>query len=209
MDQIDRYVLGLAVLEGDRDARKILADLLEEQGDRGLADWARRSGARDRERLDVAIMLLPYRDAMRLGCEFAAASTKQMTQESTVIILHATDVIFQWLRGEAPDEVFQRELPRHLREMQLRYGATDGWLIYARGICDGLIEAGRHATQVEQSRNSGDQRFALHCEKMTKQSIRSVTRNSSFRSSSIPWHLKRGIDVFRHLISPEEHPWPK
>ena len=72
MDGIDRYVLGLAVLEGDRDARKILADLLEEQGDRGLAAWARRCKARSKNRLDLAIMLLPYREALRLGSDFAA-----------------------------------------------------------------------------------------------------------------------------------------
>jgi hypothetical protein len=209
MDQVDRYVLGLAVLEGDRDARKILADLLEEQGDRGLADWARKSGGKDRERLDVAIMLMPHRDAMRLGCEFAAESTKHMTHEATVVILPVTNIVYQWLKGEVQDEVFLHKLPQLFQATEQRRGSTDGWLIHAPRVCCALIDGSKNAIQAEQSRNSGNMRLALHFEKMTRQSVRCVTRASSFHSSRIPWHVKRGIDVFRHLISPEEHPWPK
>jgi hypothetical protein len=44
----DRYALALAILEGDRDARKVLADLLDEEGERGLAQWAQQIGEQTR-----------------------------------------------------------------------------------------------------------------------------------------------------------------
>lgn len=70
MDSLDYYVLALAVLEGDRDARAVLADLLEERNERGLAIWARRCKATQVRRLDFAIMLLPCEETIKLGGEF-------------------------------------------------------------------------------------------------------------------------------------------
>lgn len=70
MDALDRYVLGLAVLEGDRSARAILSDLLIESGELGLAQWARKCGAKDRDRLEFAIMLLPCEKSIVLGERF-------------------------------------------------------------------------------------------------------------------------------------------
>lgn len=69
MDSLDYYVLALAVLEGDRDARAVLADLLEERSERGLAIWARRCKVTQVRRLDFAIMLLPCEVTMELGGE--------------------------------------------------------------------------------------------------------------------------------------------
>jgi hypothetical protein len=70
MHSPDRYALALAMLEGDRDARKILADLLEEQGDRGLAQWARAAKRRQCDRLDFTLAVLSWPLTLRLGLDF-------------------------------------------------------------------------------------------------------------------------------------------
>jgi hypothetical protein len=69
MDSHDRYVLAISLLDGDLQARKILADLLEEQGDRGLAQWARGGGNTKHRRLDLALMLQPCSRALGLAVE--------------------------------------------------------------------------------------------------------------------------------------------
>jgi len=60
----------MAVLDGERDAHKILGDLLEEQGQRGLAQWARSRKSKRRKRLDFVLALLPHDAAIRLACDF-------------------------------------------------------------------------------------------------------------------------------------------
>src|SRR5688572_20368536 len=65
----DRYALAISLLDGDREARKILADLLEEEGERGLAQWAREGRNQKQRRLDAVVMLLPCRAAVALALD--------------------------------------------------------------------------------------------------------------------------------------------
>jgi hypothetical protein len=66
----DRCSLALAVLEGEKDANKILADLLEDSGQRGLAQWARARKGKLRKRLDFVLAVLPYEVVVQLACDF-------------------------------------------------------------------------------------------------------------------------------------------
>lgn len=208
MDQVDRYVLGLAVLEGDRDARKILADLLEEQGERGLAQWARRSGGKDHQRLDLAIMLLPHREALWLACDFATqAATGQVPTHPMALVRYVANAAREWLLEKVDDSIFEQEVPNNLDNMGRRPDAL-GLMRDAQQLCDEILAATRNVVQAARCRTAGYSRLAHHWETMTKQSVRRVTRLASGRTSKIPWHLKRGIGVFRHLISPAEYPWP-
>ena len=69
-DLYDRFTLALGVLDGEKDAHRILADMLEDQGDRGLAQWARARKGRRGKRLDFVLAVLPYKTSLRLGCDF-------------------------------------------------------------------------------------------------------------------------------------------
>lgn len=98
MDAHDRYILALAMLEGDRDARKILADLLEEQGERGLAQWARQGHRSTYRQIEFAIMLLPCVGALTFGTELVDYSTSQSTARS--FVEPEVTQIRKWLAGE-------------------------------------------------------------------------------------------------------------
>lgn len=98
MHSPDRYALALAMLEGDRDARKILADLLEEQGDRGLAQWARQGRHDKRRTLAFALMLVPCRAAIELANDFVIHA---FVQKAIVRMLNPFPaLVASWCRGD-------------------------------------------------------------------------------------------------------------
>lgn len=72
MDPIEMYVLGLGVLNHEPDTHKILADVLEEQGELGMAQWARSKKSSRVKRLDFVLAILPTRLALGVACSFAA-----------------------------------------------------------------------------------------------------------------------------------------
>jgi hypothetical protein len=63
----DQYTLALGLLDDEPDAHRILADLLDEQGERGLARWARRG--RPQHRTEMLLYLLPYFAIVQIGCD--------------------------------------------------------------------------------------------------------------------------------------------
>jgi hypothetical protein len=82
MSQFNRFVLALDLLDGDWDARWVLADLLLDEGDDQLASFARNPRRINREGdLDLAICLVPFREAILLGC---AIMDRGMTGRGTV-----------------------------------------------------------------------------------------------------------------------------
>jgi hypothetical protein len=98
MHTSDRYVLALAMLDGDRAARKVLADMLEEQGERGLAQWARQ-GRRDKRRtLELAVTLLPCRPARGVVSDFIVHA---FDDQREVELLDALPYfLFRWSAGQ-------------------------------------------------------------------------------------------------------------
>jgi len=98
----DRYALALAMLDGDRDARKVLADLLEEQGERGLAQWARQGSNSKHKQLDFALALLPYRTAIALANGFVLHA---FTEPSDIRVLgKLPEQIERWSQEPLEDE---------------------------------------------------------------------------------------------------------
>lgn len=79
-----RMQLAHGVLMGEKDAHRVLADLLEETGEPNLAKWARTNKVGVNRKLDFAIAMIPYRFALCLGCDFLAAATAQYTVANSV-----------------------------------------------------------------------------------------------------------------------------
>ena len=71
MNDIERQLLpfGVAILDGEPDAHRILADFLEELGEPKQAEWARGKKSRQK-RLEFVVALLPASTAMAVGCDF-------------------------------------------------------------------------------------------------------------------------------------------
>jgi hypothetical protein len=116
MDAHDRYILTLAMLEGDREARQILADLLEEQGDRGLAQWAREGRNRNRRQLELAIMLLPCATAIELGVEFIEGSQMHPGQQVRGAA-ECIQFVRDWLAGKRTSQEADDFLRRPIGEV--------------------------------------------------------------------------------------------
>lgn len=74
------YVLGLSVLKHEPDTHKILADILEEQGERGMAQWARSKKSSRIKRLDFVLAVLPIRVGVRVACDFAERALEMKPQ---------------------------------------------------------------------------------------------------------------------------------
>jgi hypothetical protein len=101
---MDRCSLALAVLEGEKDANKILADLLEDSGQRGLAQWARARKGKLRKRLDFVLAILPYEAVVQLACDFVdhlgatrLTSTGRQLVSATRELLNCSQPAEQWL----------------------------------------------------------------------------------------------------------------
>jgi hypothetical protein len=228
MDQIDRYVLGLAVLEGDRDARKILADLLEEQGDRGLAQWARRCQNRSHRRLDLAIMLLPCRIAVRLGAIFAQAAKFECEGEMLSNCSSMANTVAEWYlesinnddvlihcsraANQGPKNVyalFQTASNRSIAAIQASESVAEVLL--------GAVEFAIQSIQVQQI----EPRQVLHWEGIAKNYIRDVATLTKdwinfstgmpgdHRLRAVAWQIEETRSALNYLISPDEFPWPK
>lgn len=103
--ECDRYILTIAMLDGEPDAQHILADLLEEQGDLGVAKWARARKRHVVPRLELAIGLLPHRAALSLACDFAEHVIRPVaTRWWAPSISEGFDPLRQWLLGLASDD---------------------------------------------------------------------------------------------------------
>ena len=76
------YSFAIDVLDGEPDVHQVLADLFEEQGDRGLAQWARGRKNTRLRRLDLTIALIPGVKAVELAYEFVEHVALQMAPDS-------------------------------------------------------------------------------------------------------------------------------
>lgn len=74
-DTTIRLRLCQGVLLGEKDAHQVLGDLLEENGEEALAQWARREKNGVFRKLDFVLAVLPYRLTLCLGCDFLASAS--------------------------------------------------------------------------------------------------------------------------------------
>lgn len=89
MDTLDRHLLTLAMPRGDRTARAVLADLLDEQGDFAPANFARRARWYADGDLDLALHMLESRQAVAVGSEFVGRHATDGLAVLTTRLRHA------------------------------------------------------------------------------------------------------------------------
>ncbi len=126
--------LAIGVLDGDAMSHKILADLLEEMGDRQNAEFARSDKKKPRKRLDLALGLLPMFDSLRLSCDFcehAQSSNPALFERLDDLVGDVIPAVRQWC--DAPEntlaircELTREQLQRFRnRRMPLRPMSRD------------------------------------------------------------------------------------
>ena len=216
MDDLHRYVLGLAILEGDRAARGILADYLEEQGERGLAQWARKSGSGKRPRLEFGIMLLPCEIALDLACEFVVAARPHELWPRVDDYL-ATFRAWQKRRDRLPSfDMYQAQLaalfPPH-SEVPSRFTRAPNWggpamqQLYRAQLLQQAAHAFGEANfcvhHFLQCRDEGDGKM-LHWQMQANQHVRTVSSSLHQQDQS---RIDRQFDLvcerYRTLVHPE------
>ncbi|MFK8112937.1 MAG: hypothetical protein AB8B91_12080 [Rubripirellula sp.] len=90
----DRIVLLNEYLGGNEEARAILADLLDEEREPGLASWARAPVKTVYKRLDFVLATLPYMLTLRLSSEYYLRALEQI--EAKVSLSDGLDEVVQW-----------------------------------------------------------------------------------------------------------------
>lgn len=85
-DEHDILTLVLGVLDREPDANRILGDLLEESGHIATAQWARAKKTKIRQRLDLALAVLPPGMSLGLVTDFVDAWTGQQLQHSSGVL---------------------------------------------------------------------------------------------------------------------------
>jgi hypothetical protein len=78
-DEQARCGLALGILDNEPDAHRILGDLLEEDGETGLAQWARSKKNGRRKRLDIVLAILHPQLSVRLATEFMSHILPQIS----------------------------------------------------------------------------------------------------------------------------------
>lgn len=129
----ERCFLALSILEGEREAHRILADLLEEEGDAGLASWARsRKGTNFRKRFEISLGVLPARLNVSLAADFVSHTLAWLARMYPDQDTWSGDVqmIASWARGEASVDSLK---PACSRLPEILFGE-----IIERGLIDGV-----------------------------------------------------------------------
>lgn len=227
MHSPDRYALALAMLDGDREARKILADLLEEQGERGLAQWAR-EGRRDKRRtLEFAVVLLPCRLAIGLVSDFILHAFAE--QHEAALLDPLAYLLFRWSAGslgqaEAVAEGRQmvRAVPSTWPVRSRRQASALG-LETLRSALSPLVEAIDYTGRAEASESGPPtggtprhwQSTAMQhlraaivvCQNRAKPIVHRRTPNLEAQRE-LDWQLQQTKAFYTRLLT-EETPWPK
>jgi hypothetical protein len=223
----DRYALAISLLDGDRQARKILADLLEEEGERGLAQWARQGGNRKQQRLDLVLMLLPCRQAISHVTEFVLHAFTSKADLKLLATLPSQ--IEHWASGKLEDEEMAaicrgllRGLPsdwgmragrkrlglfnRNLRVVIEELAAAVECAISASLSENGILQSGTprhwHTAAVEHLRM-----VAAACQNQA------LPPRDPHKATSPPieidWQIERTKTLMERLLIEQESPWPK
>jgi hypothetical protein len=193
----DRYALALAMLEGDRDARKVLADLLEEQGERGLAQWARQGRNKSENRLDFALMLLPCREAILLGADFLEESLAHCygvgpTERCAAIVRH-------WADGSATDVETRFALNQVL--FRLEQSNLHGHDSGSRDPLVHLIGAIECSISANESAASGAGAKAAHWQAEARRAIRAVSYFTRRYRSNVLGQIAITKELLRKLLA--------
>jgi hypothetical protein len=224
----DRYALALAMLDGDRDARNVLADLLEEQGERGLAQWARNRNNQNHKRLDLAIMLLPCRAAIHLTTHFIQHGFSDATDVRFLGTF--PEKIRKWCTGNSSDERVLAHCTLSLLGKTYpqwgvpgpgrRSGSSNPALTRA---IEALVESIKSAINAAQAEiGSIAASTARNWETISANHLRATagacqnqvvpqSRPPKWRRarSEVDWQIEHAKESFRQLLTSQASPWPK
>jgi hypothetical protein len=214
----DRYVLALAMLEGDRAARQVLADMLEEQGERGMAQWAR-EGRRDKRRtLEFAVMLLSCRPAIGLAAELVGKWFN--TGERLVLAAH------MWAGKRMDDteaiETCRSEVAGLLLQRSKSYFRHGGYAQYYAADCaEMLVRAMQLTIESEQFVVSGAAAPAAARDLESRQHVQQIVRRmgrfappmasdgSQRYVTNVAWQTEQLQQLLKQLLASEEDLWPR
>jgi hypothetical protein len=223
----DRYALALALLEGDRDSRQVLADLLEEQADRGLAQWARGGSNSTLRRLEFAMMLLPCRAALGLAIGFMEHAFTVKSDAALFRPLAAR--IKQWCGGQFSGDELVAHCVALISSMPQDWGfrpkggrRTGVRNTHLKSAIQSLGEAVQSAVNVEQAaQGAATSGTPRHWETMALQHLRAVARagqnqalpsrspaTATPTSTELDWQIEQAKILFQQLLA-EESPWPR
>ena len=220
----DRYTLALAMLDGDRAARQVLADMLEEQDERGLAQWAREGRKDKRRTLEFVVMLLACRPGIGLAAKFVGKVCGPIGES---LVSPAQN----WARQRkvvaaavAALQLAQREITKGLHENTDYHRRGRYWEHYhefstAIACADLLINALQLATQAERFAASGDAARAtardFDARVVVKRVVeicsqRPMAGNGSMRyESNLIWLTEQLRQLLKTLIESEDDLWPR
>ena len=212
MHSPDRYIFALAMLEGDRAARQVLADMLEEQGERGLAQWAR-EGRRDKRRtLEFGVMLLSCRPAIGLAAEFMAKGLTRVGPTGKQLVKTAQ----QWARKELDDRVTiescRREGAAWSQERSSSRMPDAPWERNLRFACsDLLVGAIQRASEAEQLAAGGDLARAAARDLESRQYVRQIVCQTrrGWQQSDLTWQTEQLQQLLKELLAAEVDLWPR
>ena len=123
--EFDRCTFALSVLQGEADAHKILADILEEQGERGLAQWARKRSSGRGRKVDFVLAVIPYRTCLMLAAEFFAHPLGTVKHIDAFQAAKAgAELVGKWASGAVDREQLRKGI-RLLGEQRARSGSED------------------------------------------------------------------------------------
>lgn len=111
MDWHTRLSLATGILDGEKDAHRILADMLDESGERGLADWCRAKKSGMRKRLEIVLGVVPHRIAVRLAAEFLRHAIRQTPEQFQRLGLPIEALEFVCVWSGAPESSTRDSVP--------------------------------------------------------------------------------------------------
>ncbi|MFK7768142.1 MAG: hypothetical protein AB8B55_13040 [Mariniblastus sp.] len=206
-ESTERLMLVVDMLDGVPESHKILADLLEESGDRGLAQWARSRKSNQKKRLSFALAVLPYRKSLQIGCHFLATrlnseglwieplveeinsihgwaqepvDVSRPASEHTNFLIHYKELV------EAIDRV--GEVSEFIGLSGNRYRSEIyQWIPKCLGVFDSAVEWAQRTTTACQNNDYGGQRNAAaqtkaHIRKM----VELISRNPVLKAERDP-----------------------
>jgi hypothetical protein len=218
MHSPDRYIFALAMLEGDRAARQVLADMLEEQGERGLAQWAR-EGRRDKRRtLEFGVMLLSCRPAIGLAAEFIG----KLFDSADRLVVAAQLWASKRMDDTEAIEACRREVADLRLQRSRSYYRTGGYLQYYAADCaELLVTAMQRAIESEHFARSEDvvrtAARGLESRNYVRQIVQQTSRLSPRMAaegemryqSNYGWQTEQLQQLLKELLAAEADKWPR